>query len=217
VAAPASRVFAAIRRIGGGNGWYAADLLWRLRGFLDRLVGGPGLRRGRRDPEHLAYGDALDFWRVTAVEPDRRLELRAEMKLPGEALLAFEVEPLAGGGDRCTLTQTARFLPKGLLGLLYWYTVLPFHGFVFRGMLRGIRRTAEAMEPTRTNPRNEAETSGRKTMFGLFKKDPVKKLQTLYAEKMKQARDLQRKGDIQGYALKVGEAEEIAVKMDRMT
>jgi len=213
VAAPASRVFAAIRRIGGGNGWYAADLLWRLRGFLDRLVGGPGLRRGRRDPENLAYGDALDFWRVTAVEPDRRLELRAEMKLPGEALLAFDVEPRPGGG--CTLTQTARFLPKGLLGLLYWYAVLPFHGLVFRGMLRGIQRTAEEMEPPQPNPRNVSETSRRKTMFGLFKKDPAKKLQTLYAEKMKQARDLQRKGDIQGYALKVGEAEEIALEMDR--
>lgn len=131
-------VFRAVVRIGGGNGWYAADLLWRVRGFLDRLAGGPGLRRGRRDPEALAYGDALDFWRVTALEPGRRLELHAEMKLPGIARLVFEIEPLGAG--RVRLVQTARFRPSGLLGLAYWYAVLPLHGFVFSGMLAGIRR-----------------------------------------------------------------------------
>lgn len=141
LAAPPEAVFRAVCRIGGGNGWYAADLLWRIRGFLDRLVGGPGLRRGRRDPETVGYGDALDFWRVTGIEPHRRLELRAEMKLPGEALLCFEIEP--GGGGRSRLVQTARFLPRGLLGLAYWYAVLPLHGIVFRGMLDGIRREAE--------------------------------------------------------------------------
>jgi len=146
VGAPPRVVFRAICRIGGGNGWYATDWLWRIRGFLDRLVGGPGLRRGRRDPENVTYGEALDFWRVTGLEPERRLELRAEMKLPGEALLEFELEPRDGepGGVPSThLTMTARFLPKGLLGLAYWYAVLPLHHIVFRGMLEGICRAAE--------------------------------------------------------------------------
>jgi uncharacterized protein YbjT (DUF2867 family) len=132
-------VFAAVCRIGGGNGWYAADFLWRLRGAIDRLVGGPGLRRGRRDPENVRFGDALDFWRVTSVEPSRVLELRAEMKLPGEAELAFEISPGAAHGKSCRLVQRARFKPRGLAGLLYWYAVLPLHGFVFSGMLEGIR------------------------------------------------------------------------------
>jgi uncharacterized protein YbjT (DUF2867 family) len=141
-----SDVFEAVCRIGGGNGWYAADYLWRLRGAMDRLVGGPGLRRGRRDPENVRFGDALDFWRVTRVERDRVLELRAEMKLPGEALLSFEIDWDAGSEDACRLTQTARFLPRGLLGLLYWYAVLPLHGFVFSGMLEGIRREARRLK-----------------------------------------------------------------------
>lgn len=151
VAASASAVFRAICRIGGGNGWYAADGLWRLRGWMDRLVGGPGLRRGRRDPERVAFGEALDFWRVVGIAPDRRLALRAEMKLPGEALLEFEIEDGAAagaaavpGGRGVRLTQTARFRPKGLFGLLYWYAVLPLHHVVFRGMLQGIRREAES-------------------------------------------------------------------------
>ena len=139
VAAPPEAVYAAVVRIGGGQGWYAADGLWRLRGWLDRLVGGPGLRRGRRDAEEVGYGEALDFWRVTAVERNRRLALRAEMKLPGEALLEFEIER---DGDGARLVQTARFRPKGLLGLAYWYAVLPFHAFVFDGMTQGIRREA---------------------------------------------------------------------------
>jgi hypothetical protein len=110
---------------------------------MDRLIGGPGLRRGRRDPEHLAFGEALDFWRVTAVEPNRRLELRAEMKLPGEALLSFEVQPTARDAAKCALIQTARFKPRGLIGLAYWYAVLSLRGLVFNGMLNGIRRAAE--------------------------------------------------------------------------
>jgi hypothetical protein len=141
IAAGPATVFRAICRIGGGNGWYAADVLWRVRGWLDRAVGGPGLRRGRRHSENLSYGDALDFWRVTDVTDGERLELRAEMKLPGEALLSFAIEKTTDGS---TLTQTARFKPRGLLGLLYWAAVLPFHSFVFRGMLDGIRRAAEA-------------------------------------------------------------------------
>jgi len=156
IAAPPAAVFGTVCRIGGGNGWYAADWLWSLRGWMDRLFGGPGLRRGRRDPEHVSYGDALDFWRVTDVrapvapdpgapgtggaESGGRLALRAEMKLPGQAELAFLLEPVEGG---TRLIQTARFVPRGLGGLAYWYAVLPFHHVVFRGMLGGIRDAAE--------------------------------------------------------------------------
>jgi uncharacterized protein YbjT (DUF2867 family) len=142
VAATPPILFGAVCRVGGREGWYSAQPLWRLRGILDRLLGGPGLQRGRRDPDHLAYGDVLDFWRVTGIDPDRRLTLRAEMKLPGEAILEFEVEPLPGG-TASTLTQTAKFKPRGLAGLIYWLAVLPFHNLVFRGMVEGIRRRAE--------------------------------------------------------------------------
>ena len=114
---------------------------------MDRLVGGPGLRRGRRSATHLRLGDALDFWRVTAIDPGRRLELTAEMKLPGVATLTLEVEPREDGGSGCTVVSTARFRPRGLLGIAYWYSVLPLHGIVFRGMLKGIVRTAEAAVP----------------------------------------------------------------------
>jgi hypothetical protein len=107
---------------------------------MDTLVGGPGLRRGRRDRNHLEVGDALDFWRVTDVQPGRAFELRAEMRLPGIATLAVRVEP---HGDGSTLGLTARFKPRGLLGILYWYAVLPLHGIVFTGMLRGLKRAAE--------------------------------------------------------------------------
>lgn len=143
VQASPSETFRAVCRIGGGQGYYAADWLWRLRGWMDRMVGGPGLRRSRRDPEHVDYGEALDFWRVTGLIPDRKLELRAEMKLPGEALLEFEIQPGKQASAACQLIQTARFKPKGLLGLAYWYAVLPLHGIVFSGMLGGIQRTAE--------------------------------------------------------------------------
>lgn len=141
-------VFRAVCQLGGGHGWGAADWLWRLRGRIDRLVGGPGLRRGRRDPERLAYGDAVDFWRVTGLERSRRLELRAEMKLPGEAVLELQVEPsdLLYGGTR--LIQTARFKPRGLAGLLYWWAVAPFHPFVFRALLAAIAEGA-ARGPSR--------------------------------------------------------------------
>ena len=142
--APPSAAWRAVLRIGGGNGWYGADFLWRLRGALDRLLGGPGLRRGRRDAETVGFGDALDFWRVTAVVPERRLDLRAEMRLPGEALLRFELESVPGPEPRTRLVQTARFKPRGLLGLAYWYAALPLHGFVFRRMVQGIRRAAES-------------------------------------------------------------------------
>ena len=136
-------VFRAVCRIGGGNGWYAGDWLWRLRGWMDRLLGGPGLRRGRRDPEEVRFGEALDFWRVTDVQAPERLALRAEMKLPGEAQLRFDVHPSEERSDVCELVQTARFIPRGLFGLVYWYAVLPLHGYVFRGMLDGIRTAAQ--------------------------------------------------------------------------
>ncbi|HRX85091.1 MAG TPA: SDR family oxidoreductase [Phycisphaerae bacterium] len=156
--ASADRVYRAVCRLGGGQGYYAADWLWRLRGWLDRLVGGPGLRRGRRDPDRVAYGEALDFWRVTGVEPRRMLELRAEMKLPGEATLTFEIEERVEGG--CVLTQTARFKPKGLWGLAYWYAVAPLHGIVFSGMLAGIRRAAEAPAGSAAGGRAAARAAG---------------------------------------------------------
>lgn len=135
------RVFPTVCRVGGGHGWYAADLLWRLRGWLDTLLGGPGLRRGRRDPEHIEFGETLDFWRVIGIEQNRALLLLAEMRLPGVATLHFELEAM--DQDRTRLSMTARFRPKGVLGLAYWYSVLPLHHVVFRGMLRGIKRAAE--------------------------------------------------------------------------
>jgi len=137
---PASRAFAPIRRIGGDTGWYACNALWRLRGFLDLLVGGVGLRRGRRDPEHPRIGEALDFWRVEAYEPDRLLRLAAEMKLPGRAWLEFEVK---SEGEGSIVRQTAIFDPVGLAGLAYWYGLYPLHRIVFAGMLRGIARAAQ--------------------------------------------------------------------------
>jgi hypothetical protein len=140
VEVPPAVAFAPIRRIGGTQGWYYAHGLWRLRGLLDLAVGGVGLRRGRRDPEAPAVGDALDFWRVEAYEPDRRLRLAAEMKVPGRAWLELEVEPDATGS---TIRQTAIFDPAGLAGLAYWYGIYPIHARVFAGMLRAIAARAE--------------------------------------------------------------------------
>jgi hypothetical protein len=152
-------VFRAVCRLGGGHGWYVADWLWTIRGWMDTLVGGPGLRRGRRDPEIVSYGEALDFWRVVGIERNRRLVLRAEMKLPGEALLEFDIEPR--DGRRCALRQTALFRPRGLFGLLYWYAVVPLHHIVFRGMLRGI--ACEALQIARTSlPPQAAVTGGQR-------------------------------------------------------
>jgi hypothetical protein len=150
VAASPDDAFAAVSRIGGETGWYGAGWLWRVRGALDHLVGGPGLRRGRRDASRVAFGDAIDFWRVTGVEAGRRVALRAEMRLPGEALLEFSIERSAARPDPCRLVQTARFLPRGLLGLVYWYAALPMHHVVFGRMLAGIRRAAEALAATKS-------------------------------------------------------------------
>jgi uncharacterized protein YbjT (DUF2867 family) len=167
--APPEAVFQAASQVGGRHGYYGAGLLWALRGSLDDLAGGPGLQRGRRDARSLRYGDAVDFWRVTAVEPGRLLRLQAEMKVPGDALLEFAVEPLVGkDGDAaggvsptCRLTQTATFVPRGLPGLAYWYSMLPFHAFIFTGMLRGIRTEAEKSARTADAPPPDPPTRTR--------------------------------------------------------
>jgi uncharacterized protein YbjT (DUF2867 family) len=146
VNAPAEHAFAPIQGIGGATGWYFGDWLWRVRGWMDLLVGGVGMRRGRRDPVALRVGETLDCWRVEAIEPGCRLLLAAEMKLPGRAWLEFQLEP-AGAGAR--ITQTAMFDPHGLAGLVYWYGVWPLHQLVFAQMLRGIARAAEQGNETR--------------------------------------------------------------------
>ena len=140
VATSPAQVFAAVERIGGAAGWHYANWLWTWRGWLDLLMGGVGMRRGRRDPERLRVGDTLDCWRVESSQPNQRLRLAAEMKLPGRAWLEFEVQP-EGNGTR--LRQTATFDPLGLWGLAYWYGVWPLHQIVFAGMLRGLARAAE--------------------------------------------------------------------------
>ncbi len=126
--------------VGGENGWYSFPLAWSVRGWLDRLVGGVGLRRGRRDQQRLYVGEALDFWRVEEIEPGRLLRLRAEMKVPGLAWLDMVVEP---DGDASRYRQRAIFVPRGLAGHAYWWSVWPFHGIVFGGMVRNIVRAAE--------------------------------------------------------------------------
>jgi uncharacterized protein YbjT (DUF2867 family) len=146
--ASAEEVWKPIKRIGGTTGWYFGDKLWALRGVVDRLMGGIGFRRGRRNPVDLYPGDALDFWRVLEIEEPYRLNLLAEMKTPGEAILEFRIHPLGGG--RTELQQLSRFLPKGLLGIIYWYLLYPFHKWVFKGMLRGIEETVG--KPILTGP-----------------------------------------------------------------
>ncbi|MEZ0114504.1 uncharacterized protein YbjT (DUF2867 family)/uncharacterized protein YndB with AHSA1/START domain [Catenulispora sp. EB89] len=135
------RVWRAVEAIGGQTGWYSFPLAWAVRGWLDRMVGGIGLRRGRRDPETLRLGDTLDFWRVEALERGHLLRLRAEMKLPGLAWLEMRVEPTADG--RTSYRQRALFFPHGLFGHLYWWAVAPFHAVVFGGMVRNLLRAAK--------------------------------------------------------------------------
>lgn len=141
VKAPAEAVFRAFTRLGGANGWLCMNWAWQVRGAMDRCVGGVGLRRGRRSPEEIRVGDAIDFWRVEAVEPGRLLRLRAEMKVPGRAWLEFKAEPVEGARSR--LTQAAFFAPRGLSGLLYWYLLYPIHAVVFSGMAARLARMAE--------------------------------------------------------------------------
>lgn len=130
-----------VEGIGGERGWYSFPLAWAVRGLLDRLVGGVGLRRGRRHPDRLTVGEPLDFWRVEVLERPRLLRLRAEMRLPGHAWLEFRVEP--DGEEGAVLHQRAVFRPRGLAGRAYWLAVWPFHGIVFEGMLRNMSRAAE--------------------------------------------------------------------------
>ena len=133
-------LWVAIEEIGGENGWYGSDFLWYLRGLLDRMIGGVGLRRGRRDPIHLRVGDSLDFWRVESLVPGESLKLYAEMILPGKAWLEFRIKKLPNGQSE--VTQEASYSPRGLGGQLYWYAVLPFHSLVFPTMIRNLIRSA---------------------------------------------------------------------------
>ena len=141
VSAPVGKVYRVCAGIGAARGWYFANWAWSLRGMLDRLLGGAGLRRGRRHPDELRVGDALDFWRVEVVEPDLTVRLRSEMKLPGDAWLQFEIRK--GDDGSAWLDQTAVFAPRGLMGLLYWYALYPVHTWIFRGMITAIARRAE--------------------------------------------------------------------------
>ena len=143
VDAPPAVVYAVLNGIGGKRGWYWGDWLWSIRGFMDQLVGGVGMRRGRRHPTVMHVGDPVDFWRVEALEPDRRVRLHAEMKLPGEAWLEWRIEP---DGDGSHVYQLGRFHPRGLWGRAYWFSVAPFHRFVFPSLLDGIAVDAEQRE-----------------------------------------------------------------------
>ncbi len=142
--ASAATLFAQVRRVGGANGWYFGDVLWQCRGWIDRLLGGVGMQRGRPRPDHCDVGDIIDWWRVEAYDPGRRLRLVAEMKTPGRAWLEFEVEPMAEG--RARIRQTATFDPRGLFGRIYWYALFPIHALMFRGMLDAIVRRAETAD-----------------------------------------------------------------------
>jgi len=138
---PPEALFRAFTGLGGDRGWLYAGWAWRLRGMIDRLAGGVGFRRGRRDPDALRAGDALDFWRVEAVEPPSLLRLRAEMKVPGRAWLQFESRPAQGGS---LLVQTAYFAPRGLMGHLYWYGLYPAHAAIFRNLVRKVAERARS-------------------------------------------------------------------------
>ncbi|HZJ32698.1 MAG TPA: SDR family oxidoreductase [Vicinamibacterales bacterium] len=146
---PPARAFAPIRRIGGETGWYFGNVLWRARGWLDRGFGGVGMSRGRRDPDVCAVGDTIDGWTVEAFEPDRRLRLSADLKLPGHGWLEFEITPL-DDGRRSMIRQTATFDPRGWMGRVYWYAILPVHNLIFGGLLERIaRHAADGGDPRR--------------------------------------------------------------------
>jgi uncharacterized protein YbjT (DUF2867 family) len=144
VGCPPSASFSVLACIGGDTGWFSFDWLWDLRGFLDQIVGGVGSRRGRRDPSCLLKGEAVDFWRVVEVEPPKTLLLQSEMRMPGRGWLRYDVERDAETGGS-VVTQTATFDSKGLFGLAYWYALVPFHAFVFNGVLRGIERECQKL------------------------------------------------------------------------
>lgn len=150
VAADPGSLWEVIEGIGGEHGWYSFPLAWAVRGWLDRLVGGVGLRRGRRDPNRLRVGDSLDFWRVEEIQRGQLLRLRAEMRLPGLAWLELSVADQGSGGSR--YRQRALFYPRGLAGHLYWRAISPFHALVFGGMARNIAKHAERLQHERTGP-----------------------------------------------------------------
>ena len=171
VRATPSRVFGVFSSLGGRQGWLVMNWAWQLRGLADRMVGGVGMRRGRRHPSLVRTGDAIDFWRVERVEDDALLRLRAEMKVPGRAWLEFLVSPHESGGS--LLSLTALFAPKGVLGWLYWYAMVPFHALIFSGMIDAIGRMAEsplpngesaadprAADPRAADPRANREHAG---------------------------------------------------------
>ncbi|MDO8669914.1 MAG: SDR family oxidoreductase [Dehalococcoidia bacterium] len=139
-------VFQVFTGLGGDRGWFYGDWMWHWRGRLDRIIGGVGFRRRRRHPDEISVGEALDFWRVEAVDPDRLLRLRAEMRTPGRAWLQFEAQPLPN--SKTSLTQTAFFFPTGLSGLLYWYLLYPVHKVIFSGLIQSIARRAESASKT---------------------------------------------------------------------
>ena len=141
VDAPAEAIFRAFTGLGGTRGWLYMNWAWRIRGAFDRLCGGVGLRRGRRDADSVRVGEALDFWRVEAVEPNHLIRLRAEMKVPGKAWLQFEVKAQEHD-TRPLLSQIAFFAPKGLLGLVYWYALYPIHSMIFGGMIQRVAKRA---------------------------------------------------------------------------
>jgi uncharacterized protein YbjT (DUF2867 family) len=153
---PPQQAFAAIRKIGGSNGWYFGNWLWRVRGFVDLMIGGVGMRRGRSDPETPLPGSTLDFWRVQIYKPNRQLRLLAEMKIPGKAWLEFRAEP---DGNATMIRQVAYFKPHGIGGLLYWYLLWPVHDLMFRGMLRNIGSAA-----LQTNMRVNSMTRSREEL-----------------------------------------------------
>jgi uncharacterized protein YbjT (DUF2867 family) len=156
---PVAQAFAPVRRIGGATGWYFLDLLWRVRGALDWWFGGVGMRRGRRDPDACAIGDFIDGWTVEAFEPDRRLRLASDWKLPGRAWLEFEVTEV--DGQRSIVRQTATFDPRGLVGRAYWYALVPIHSVLFHGMLERIARRAALTDGTGLDQSSPAaSTSG---------------------------------------------------------
>ncbi len=151
---PAEALWPAVNKLGGQTGYYAADMLWKIRGLLDIVTGGVGLNRGRRSRVRLQVGDALDFWRVLDLKPPSKLLLLAEMRTPGQALLEIRIEPI--NETQCRITLLSRFLPKGLAGLAYWYILYPFHQYVFSQMLKGIGKAAGldlASPPQRFTPK----------------------------------------------------------------
>jgi hypothetical protein len=151
--APAEALYHVFASLGGKHGWLYGTWLWQLRGAIDRLLGGVGVSRGRRNPDDVHVGDVVDFWRVEKVEPGRLLRLRAEMRMFGPGWLEFEAQPQPDGTTR--LLQTAFYVPRGLMGLLYWYSLVPFHAFIFSGLIDQIVQHAEANQGVVSKPRSK--------------------------------------------------------------